>query len=160
MRRFESRVRRYFYGLGMATIILGALLATIVAFNVGRTDVGYYVTRYERNWGVTLIIFFAILGSSVFSGSLLIAVSEVLEGLEVISNNTANLGIDVQGNPTTGAYTSTGFNSAEAINKLSAVADGKRYQNVSEGRWKCPRCGEIWSDSDTFCTCGCEKPKF
>lgn len=158
MRRFESRVRGYFFILGMGTIILGGLIAIIVAFNVGRTDVGFYTTRYERNWGVTLAVFFAILASSVFSGSLLIAVSEVLEGLEVISNNTANLGIDIQGNPTTGSYTSTGFNSAEAINKLSAVAGGKSYQNVSAGGWVCPDCGKANRSFDQTCSsCGAEK---
>ncbi|MBE5825250.1 MAG: hypothetical protein E7307_01300 [Butyrivibrio sp.] len=159
MRRFDSRVREYFFVLGMATIILGAIIAIIVAFKVGRTDVSsFYRTKYERNWGLTLGIFFAILGPSVFSGSLLIAISEVLEGLEVISNNTANLGIDIQGNPTTGSYTSTGFNSAEALNKLSAVASGNTYQNVSAGSWVCPDCGKTNRSFDQTCSsCGAER---
>lgn len=159
MRRFDSKVREYFYILGLVTIVIGVIAALIVAFNVGKVTVdSFYSSRHSRNWGLTIGAFFVVLGPSVFSGALLIAVSEVLEGLEVISHNTANLGIDLNGNPTTGSYTSTGFNSAEALNKLSAVADGKSYQSVSAGSWVCPDCGKTNRSFDQTCSsCGAER---
>ncbi len=97
--------------------------------------------------------------ASLVPGVLLIAVSEILVSLEGICNNIANLGTDISGKPTTGTYTSTGFNSAEALNKLSAIADGKSYSSVSAGSWVCPDCGKENRSFDQTCSsCGAPNP--
>ena len=160
MQRFESRVRKYFYTVGVVIMVIGILVSFILAYNVGRKEVTtlLYRTSYERDWGLTIGAFIAILIPSVFSGALLIAISEVLEALEVISDNTANLGIGINGNPTTGACTSSGYNYGKAFNNLSSIDVEKSSKSVTVGSWICPDCGKSNHSFDQICSsCGAER---
>ncbi len=137
---FHSKVKGIIGTIGKVTIICGVLVALIIGIPALGEDIAI---------GVGLLV--GIIVSSLLSGCLLLAVSEGLEALEIISGNIVKQNEEkpsnsvVNGNP-------------KMTTDISDVA--RHNSNRISGRWKCPRCGEIRSDSDAFCSCGCEKPKF
>ncbi|MBE5912000.1 hypothetical protein [Pseudobutyrivibrio sp.] len=153
MIRFNSRVRGAFFMMGIVFIVLGVIIGFIIAGMVGYV---YEEITYEKSFGVMFGVFFGVFGINAFIGAMLIAVSEVLEGLEGICNNIANLQTDSSASVLgySNNQSSSGFNSAEALSKLSAVASGNKYTGGSAGGWVCPSCGKHNKSFDEVCSCG------
>lgn len=119
----------------------------------------------KETGGLTVLIFLGVAGENVLFGLLMIAISEVLTALERICNNIADLSPDSSAGGTPGnsgnlsVYESS-FNSAEALNKLSAIASGQQYSvNTSAGGWVCPACGKANRSFEEICSCGEPKNK-
>ena len=98
MKQFKSEIKGFFSTLGAITICIGVFAGIICAATLGNvTKAGYYSNYTERNWGLTIGIFVAVLVPSILFGALMIAISEGLSALEIISNNLGTINNNIIG---------------------------------------------------------------
>jgi NADH:ubiquinone oxidoreductase subunit 6 (subunit J) len=135
----ENSTKKALSILGNIIIIFGTIGAFIIAAAYGYTTSGYS-SRMERNWGLTIFLFITFLLSSLILGVLLKAIAEIVESLEIINNNIANIGTKLPGNQVDETYLNP-------------------HNNVSIEKWICPTCGKQNALIDKYCVyCGGQNP--
>ena len=121
--------------LATLTLILGFAGALILAKNFGASGNIY---TPNRNWGVTLGIFFGTFFPTIILSVILFAISEILENQEII------MASNKQVSPT-------------LLGSLEKEAEEKDI--LSNGGWKCPKCGNVNRSYTNTCKCGAKKKK-
>ena len=124
----------------LATIygFLGAIGTIILAVKFGKVaDIGWSGVDYERDWGLTLTIFFA-------SGLSVAIVTVALYTLGEIHDKLVGL-----------KYLFEDANKPSALQEGAKEAEDRKI--LENGGWKCPDCGKIHRGYETSCTCGRSK---
>ena len=91
--------------------------------------------------------YFVLASAGIISGVICIVSNQIID---CITHGDR----DVNWPPTNNSNTTGTFNSTEALNKLSDIASGKVYQDISAGEWVCPSCGKRNRSFDDICSCG------
>lgn len=150
MTYIESSTKKTLAFLGNFIIVFGIIGAFIIANSYGYS-ISEYSSKMKRDVGLTITLFLICFISSLIFRYLLKAAAEVVESLETINNNIANLGSSQSG------VHSDGSNSqpdSVCVSGQASLASG-----TNSGRWFCPSCGNENRSFDQFCTsCGVERP--
>ena len=117
--------------LGILTLILGIIGSFVLAYALGSDGHRFYS---DRNWVLTIILFVSGVISTAIPSTILLGISEVLEGIESVKF--------LQNNPE---------ESSSFLNKLVEEKQNKTF-------WKCPNCGKSNPPYTGTCSCGCAKP--
>ena len=146
-----NHTKKILYKFGIATIILGFILAFAIAYYYGNT-INFY-KGYERNWPYSIGLFLGSCFSSTILGLLLMAASEALDSLEAICNNIANLESNKLEKSAAGNSESN-----DSAYDLFTIANSENTPNLSSGSWICPDCGKVNHSFDQTCSsCGAKK---
>ncbi|PWT28773.1 hypothetical protein [Butyrivibrio fibrisolvens] len=146
-----NRTKKILYNFGIATILIGFVLAFAIAYYWGYSISLY--KGYERNWPYSIGLFLGSCFSSTILGLLLMAASEALETLEAICNNIANLEPNQPGKVTEGNSESN-----NSTYNLFTIANSENTPNLSSGSWICPDCEKVNHSFDQTCSyCGAKK---
>lgn len=121
--------------LGIIVLIVGIIGSFILAWNNGVTVTynSYYGMEEERNILLTILWFGCGIFATAIGTVILLSIGEILERLEILSNNVAT--------------TESKVNSIEQKNNEK---DDITYNNS----WKCPKCGRVNNSYTGTCACG------
>ena len=113
--------------LGIVVLVVGFLGAILLAAVLG-TGV------YYRNWAVTVSVFLCGAVSSILTAALLWYMGSMVEGMQLLLYRLREEKA-----------------TAEDTKKTIQLIFEEKLQE--HGKWRCPDCGKVHSDSDVFC-CG------
>lgn len=131
---------------GGVILFLGIIGSIFIANFFGKV-MDYHSLEFERDWGMTVILFLSCALPSIVLSIILYALSEVLERQEAIFKA---LNISMKSTNEKASISYDDMVKAKTANSSLETHSG--IKDISKSSWQCPTCGHIIDVSQSTCS--------